>query len=292
MKSLEQLNTERCQHQAELHELKEQIAQWEGLLSDPDFAVTSAGDELQIRLREANSKVDTIEFKITLIDQDIAWYDRKANSSELMAGYKETMESWSADKVDLEGKRQALYTRLAEIKSQSEKIIADARQSEEQAARAYAQAVAWGDVEGEKKAADDTQKAAKTLNSAMEQQRRQALILTAMEQEIETIDTHIEEAVQSILKAERSAVLLVKERLEEQWDVSAKQLLDVGAQLYAAKCYMGHEQMAFLGFKVGSQTEGFTSWDAQDIAKLSRSFSPSQIIDMQIIGGTQVDNAS
>ncbi|KEY87495.1 hypothetical protein MBA34_16685 [Pseudomonas capeferrum] len=292
MKSLEKLNAERSHHQTELQELEGQIAQWEVHLSDSSFAATSAGDDLLVRLREAKSKVGDIEYKISAIDQDIAWYDRKANSSALMAEYKETMESWSADKIDLEGKRKALSRRLAETKSQSEKVIADARQSEEQAARAYAQAVAWSDIEGEKKAADDAQKAAKTLSSAMEHQRRQALIITAMEQEIETIDAHIEEAVQNILKAERSAVLLVKERLEEQWDVSAKQLLDVGAQLYAAKCYMGHEQMAFLGFKVGSQTEGFTNWDAQDIAKLSRSYSPSQIIDIKITGAAQVDSAA
>lgn len=292
MKSLEKLNTERSHHQTELQEFEGQIAQWEVYLSDSSFVATSAGDDLRVRLREAKSKVGDIEHKISVIDQHIEWYDRKANSSALMAGYKETMESWSADKDDLEGKRKALYTRLAETKSQSEKIIADARQSEEQAARAYAQAVAWSDAEGEKKAADDAQKAAKTLISAMEHQRRQALIITAMEQEVETIDAHIEEAVQNILKAERSAVLLVKERLEEQWDVSAKQLLDVGAQLYAAKSYVGHAQMAFLGFKIGSQTEGFTSWDSQDIAKLSRSYSPSQIIDIQITEAEQVDKSA
>lgn len=291
MKSLEKLNAERSHHQTELQEFEGQIAQWEVHLSDSSFAATSAGDVLLVRLREAKSKVGDIEYKISAIDQDIAWYDRKANSSALMAEYKETMESWSADKVDLEGKRKALYTRLAETKSLSEKAVADARQSEAQAARAYAQAVAWSDVEGEKKAADDAQKAAKTLSSAIEHQRRQALIITAMEQEIETIDAHIEEAVQNILKTERSAVMLVKERLEEQWDVSAKQLLEVGAQLYAAKSYMGHEHMAFLGFKVGSQTEGFTSWDSQDIAELSRSYSPKQIIDIKITGGALVDKA-
>jgi len=77
------------------------------------------------------------------------------NSSELMAEYKETMSNWATDKADLEGKRKVLNTRLAETKSQSEKMIADARQAEEEAARAYAQAVAWSDVDGEKEAADD-----------------------------------------------------------------------------------------------------------------------------------------
>lgn len=44
-----------------------------------------------------------------------------------------------------------------------EKVLV--RQAEEEAARAYAQAVAWSDVEGEKKAADDAQKAGRALSS-------------------------------------------------------------------------------------------------------------------------------
>lgn len=282
MQSLEKLNTERTQHQAELKELNGQIAQYEEHLSDENYAETPAGNELQIRLREVQSKVGTIEHKISVIDRDIAWWDRKANSHELMAEYKETMNNWATDKVDLEGKRKVLSSRLAETRSQSEKVIADARQAEEEAARAYAQAVAWSDVEGEKKAADDAQKAAKALSSAMEHQRRQGLMIAAMEQEIETIDVHIDEAAEEILKAERSAVVVALERLEEQWDASVKELLDLGAKLYAAKRYMGREGMAFRDFKVVSQLESFTFWDAQDLAVMSGKYSPSNIIDIEI----------
>lgn len=280
MQSLEKLNTERTQHQAELKELNGQIAQYEEHLSDPNYAETPAANELQIRLREVKSKVGTIEHKVSLIDRDIAWWDRKANSSELMAEYKETMSNWATDKVDLEGKRKVLSKRLAETKSQSEKMIADARQAEEEAARAYAQAVAWSDVEGEKKAADDAQKAAKALSSAMEHQRRQGLMIAAMEQEIETIDAHIDEAAEEILKAERSAVVVALERLEEQWDDSAKQLLEVGAKLYAAKRFMGWEQMAFRDFCVRSQVEDFTSWNEKDLASLSYKISTDQILNI------------
>ncbi|MDW2775025.1 hypothetical protein [Pseudomonas sp. BEA3.1] len=282
MKSLEQLNTERSQHQAALHELEQQITQWEVHLEDPDFAESPNGQSLKIPLQEARSKVDNVEYKISVIDQEIAWFDRKANSSALMADYKETMSNWATDKADLEGKRRVLNTRLAETKSQSEKLIADARQAEEEAARAYAQAVAWSDDEGEKKAADDAQKAAKALSSAMEHQRRQGLLITAMEQEIETIDAHIKEAADEVLKAERSAVVIALERLEEQWDASVKELLDLGAKLYAAKRYMGREQMAFHRFYVGSQLESFKSWEEGDLAGMSYRYSPAEIIDINI----------
>jgi hypothetical protein len=283
MKSLEQLNTERSQHKADLHELEQQISQWEVHLADPDFAETPNGQRLKMPLQEARSKVDNIEYKISVIDQEIAWFDRKANSPALMAEYKETMSNWAIDRADLEGKRKVLSTRLAETKRQSEKNIADARQAEEEAARAYAQSVAWSDVEGEKKAAEAAQKAAKALSSAIEHQRRQGLIIAAMEQEIETINAHIDEATQEILKAERSAVLVALERLEEQWDVSIKELLELGAKLYAAKRYMGREQMAFHRFHLSSQVESFTHYDERDLGSMRYNYSPAQIIDLDLL---------
>lgn len=280
MKSLDKLNIERTQHQAELEELNDKIAQYKVRLSDQDYAETPAGKELQIRLREVISKAGTVEHKVSLIDNDIAWWDRKANSSKLMVEYKETMNNWATDKLDLEGKRKVLSTRLAETWSQSEKVVADARQAEAEAAQAYAQAVAWSDVDGENKAANEAQKAAKALNLAIENQRRQSLMIAAMEQEIKTIDEHIEEAAEEILKAERSAVVVALERLEENWDASVKELLDLGAKLYAAKCYMGRECMAFNRFYISSQTESYTSWNERDLAEMSYKYSAAQIIDI------------
>ncbi|UVM66143.1 hypothetical protein LOY34_22995 [Pseudomonas sp. B21-009] len=292
MKSLENLNADRSKHEAEICELEGKIAQWEEHLNDTSFAATPAGNDLEINLREAESKVGRIEHKISLIDQDIAWIDRKTNGAELMSGYKATMENWSLDKADLEGKRKVLSARLAETRRQTEKVITGARQAEEEAARAYAQAVAWSDVEGEKKAADDAQKAAKTLGAALEHQRRQGLIVTALEHEVDIIDNHIEEAAQEFLKAEKSAVLLALERLEEQWDASVKQLLDVGAKLYAAKRYMGREQMAFHRFHVSSQVESYTHWDERNLADMSYKYDPTQIIDIQLLNSDQINEAA
>jgi len=159
-------------------------------------------------------------------------------------------------------------------------MIADARQAEEEAARSYAQAVAWSDVEGEKKAADNVQKAAKALSLAMENQRRQGLMIAAMTQEISTIDAHINEATEEILKAERSAVLVALERLEEQWDASVEELVDLGAKLYAAKRYMGREAMAFHRFHVRSQVDSHTYWDDKDLAARSYKHNITQVINI------------
>ncbi|WP_191831131.1 chromosome segregation protein SMC [Pseudomonas fluorescens] len=281
MQSLDKLNTERSKHEAELRELERQIARWEEQLNIPTFAGTPAGEELLINVRNAESNVGNIEHKISVIDQSIAWIDRKANSIELMADYKEKMESWSLDKADLQGKRKTLSTRLEEVRAHNEHAITNARQAEEEAARAYAQAVAWGDADGEKTAAADVQKAAKVLATELEQQRRQGLIVTAMEQEIKLIDEHIEEAVREFEKIERSAVRLATERLQEEWDAAVQQLIATGAKLYAGKRYMGWEQNAFHDLKIRNELNSTIAWDWSELLKLSYQHGPQQIIDLQ-----------
>ncbi len=69
--------------------------------------------------------------------------------------------------------------------------IAKARQAETDAATAYAKAVAWGDTEGEKIASADAQKAAKNLTAAAEHDRRHGLIISALKQELATVDQYI-----------------------------------------------------------------------------------------------------
>lgn len=157
-------------------------------------------------------------------------------------------------------------------------MIAEARQAEETAARAYAQAVAWSDQDGEQKAASEAQEAANSLEMAMENQRRQALKIKAMEEEVEIIDVHINEASQEFLKAERAAVLVALERLEEQWDDSVNKLLEVGAKLYTAKRYMGRDQMAFHEFSIPSQINSFTKWKVSDLVSMSSKVSLPQVI--------------
>ncbi len=98
-----------------------------------------------------------------------------------MAGYIKTMNNWKADEQELNEKRQSLSIRLEQIKQQAVEDMAKARQAETDAATAYAQAVAWGDTEGEKTASADAQKAAKNLATAAEHDRRQGLIISALE---------------------------------------------------------------------------------------------------------------
>lgn len=281
MKTFEQLNTDRNQYLSQIQNLQAEIIKWEQQLTDTVIGAQAAR-QLEIDTSNARSRIGTIEHQISEIDQRIAWFERKQNSTALITEYQETMQNWSLDKQDLLGKRQALSTRLEETKAQLEKMLTEARQAEESAATAYAQAVAWGDIEAENKAAAEAQEAAKTLADTQEHQRRQQLIMAALINELKTVDEHIAEADQGFAKAERAAVSLATERLQDEWDAAAERLAEIGAKLYSGKAYLGHEHMAFNGLMIRSELDYHKTWNQTEIMQLSRKVTPQQLLNAQL----------
>jgi hypothetical protein len=133
--------------------------------------------------------------------------------------------------------------------------MAKARQAETDAATAYAQAVAWGDTEGEKSANADALKAAKNLTTATEQNRRQQLIINALEQELATVDKCIAEAQQEHLIIEKKALHLAHNVLEEKWNQAAQALLYVGGKLWASYRLIDRDQIALMRLVLPEQGE-------------------------------------
>jgi flagellar biosynthesis/type III secretory pathway protein FliH len=156
-----------------------------------------------------------------------------------MAGYTDSMANWKADELELNEKRDSLGTRLAQIQQQAEEDMTNARQAETDAATACAQAVDWGDTEGEKNANADAQKAAKNFATATEHNRRQHLIITALEQELAIVDQHITEAQREHQTIQKTAMSLARTVLEEQWNEQAQALMDLGGKLWPVQACWG-----------------------------------------------------
>lgn len=142
--------------------------------------------------------------------------------------------------------------------------MAKARQAETDAATAYALAVAWGNVEGEK-ATNAT-----SLTAAVGHQRRQQLLITALEQELVTIDLHITEAQKERAKIENYAAHLVNTVLEEQWNEAAKALLETGGKLWAAQNMINRDPVALMKLDVPEQGEHFGSLTWRELVDRSR----------------------
>lgn len=266
MNSIQQLKDARAKLVIEMEAITTELPSLEAALEGDD--VINSGQESAVEFNSSDRKrrIDSIKLEIHMLDQKLNRLETLANREGLMAGYIADMANWVADELELNAKRESLSTRLEEVRKQSQEEIASARQAETQAATAYAQAVAWGDLEGEKVASSDAQKAAKNLTTATEQHRRQQLIITALEQELATVDHHITEAQEEHQKIERKALQLAHDALQEKWNEAAQALLDAGGKLYAAARLIGRDPISLLKLDIPEQGGNFGSWKWRDLA--------------------------
>ncbi|SFY19812.1 hypothetical protein SAMN03159390_04227 [Pseudomonas sp. NFACC49-2] len=267
MDDIQELKNRREQLASEVERLRTELLHYETALATPESIERGRERDVQHQYTERKRKCDSLDFEIDRLNQKIVRRENVANHETLMAGYRDAMVSLKADEHELNEKRQSVSSRLNEIRQQATDEMAKARQAETEAATAYAQAVAWGDTEGEKTANADVQKAAKNLATVAEQNRRQQLIISALEQELTTINQHIAEAQQEHQKIENKALHLANAVLEEKWNEAAQALLDVGGKLCAARRMIDRDPVALLKLNVPEQGENFSSWAWNDLSE-------------------------
>lgn len=279
MTNIQALKDRREQKIIEKETLERELIPHATALDDYEV-LQSLEEDLRYTITDKKRQVGYRERDIETLDQQIHRRETLVNSQSLMAGYIEATTTWKADEEELNQKRNSISTRLEQVRQQAHEDMAKARQAETEAATAYAQAVAWGDVDGEKKANDDAQKAAKHLTSAAEHHRRQQLIITALEQEIVTIDRYIEEAQKTRSDIENQASRLANIVLEEQWNAAALALLEVGGKLWAARRLIDRDPIALANLNIPEQGENFGSWSWSDLSDLSHQHSFEDVLAM------------
>ncbi|MCK0549990.1 chromosome segregation protein SMC [Pseudomonas syringae] len=250
-------------------------------------SVAAQEHELRDKYNELKRRFDSRKHNADLLDKKINRRETLINSQSLMAGYIEAMNNWKADEQELNEKRQSLSVRLEQIKQQAVEDMAKARQAETDAATAYAQAVAWGDTEGEKIANADAQKAAKSLATAAEHNRRQGLIISALEQELLTVDRYIAEAQEKHKGIEREALWLSQTVLEEKWNEAARTLFDVGGRLWANYNLLGIDQVSLLKMAVPQAGERVGNWTWHELSDRARNYCAQDLIQLNNISTPQ-----
>ena len=280
MNAIQQLKDTRANLVIQVEAIKAELPAFETALHSEEVIGQGRESDVRHEISSRKIKIDSIDLQIFQLDQKLVRREAFANRENLMATHIEDMANWMADELELNAKRQSLSTRLEEVRQQSQHDITNARQAETEAATAYAQAVAWGDVEGEKTASTDAQKAAKNLTAATEQHRRQQLIITALEQELATVDRYIEEAQQAHQKIQDTALRLAHDALEETWNETAQALLEVGGKLYAAARLIGRDPVSLMKLDIPEQGENFGSWRWSELADRGRQHRKRDLLSM------------
>lgn len=277
---IEKLKVEREKYLSEVEQMYIEIAPLEALLEDEETLDADRLYEIRKQYNTLKIPYDSRKHQASIVTNLITRREKLVNHETLMAGYTESMANWKADEQELNEKRSSLNTRLEQIQKQAAEDMAKARQAETDAATAYAQAVAWGDTEGEKNANAEAQKAAKNLATAIEHNRRQHLIVAALEQEMAIVDQHIVEAQKEHNGIERTAMLLAQTVLEEQWNEKAQTLMDAGGKLWAVQRMLGGDQLSLRRLVLPKEGEGFDTWDSRELSERSDQFSVQDVLSL------------
>lgn len=280
MNEIQELEDRRDKLLSEAELLQTEMLQLETALESEEPIDSDRRRELQYRYNDVKRKFDSRRHNADLLNRKINRREELANCDSLMAGHIEAMNSWKADEQELKEKRHSLSTRLEQMQHKAAEDMAKARQAETDAATAYAQAVAWGDSEGEKTANADAQKAANNLTLATEQNRREHLIMAALEQELVTVDSYITEAQEKHKGIERTALWLSYTVLEEKWNEAAKALFEVGGKLWANYNLLGLDQVNLMKLVVPEEGESFGSWTWQELSTRSRQYSARDLVQL------------
>ena len=279
MNEIQELKDRREQTILEKETLERELVPYAEALGDYEV-MQSLESNLRYDITDKKRELGYRERDIDTLDKKIHRRETLANHQSLMAGYIEAITTWKADEEELNQKRSSINMRLEQVRQQAHEDMAKARQAETDAATAYAQAVAWGDEEGEKNANNDAQKAAKHLTSATEHHRRQQLIITALEQEIVIIDQHISEARQTRAGIENQASYLANTVLEEKWNEAAKALIEVGGKLWAVRRLIDRDPIALTNLNIPEQGENLGRWSWSDLSDLSHQHSFEDVLSM------------
>lgn len=280
MNEIQELKDRRDELLSEAERLQAEMLPLESALESEELIEPDRKRELREKYSEVKSKFHSRKHNADLINRKIIRREDLANCDSLMAGYVEAMNNWKADEQELNEKRRSLSTRLEQIQQQAAEDMAKARQAETDAATAYAQAVAWGDTEGEKTANADAQKAAKNLTAATEHNRRQTLIMAALEQELVTVDKYITEAQEKYKEIERTALWLSYTVLEEKWNEAAKALFEVGGKLWANYNLLGLDQVNLMKLTVPEEGERFGNWTWRELSDRARKYSALDLVQL------------
>jgi len=281
MTTIQELKDRRDTLTIEMESIQADLAPFEAALESPEVIQQGRQLAVQDEINDHKRRIDSQGLEIHLLNQKIDRLETLANRESLAAGYISAMATWKADEVELNEKRNSIETRLQQVRQNDQEGMAKARQAETDAATAYAQAVAWGDVEGEKAANAEAQKAAKNLTAAVEHHRRQQPLITALEQELVTIDQHITEAQKEHANIEKEAAHLANTVLEEKWNEAAKELLETGSKLWAARNLISRDPVTLMKLDIPKQGEHFGSWTWNEISDRSHRHSLADLLNSQ-----------
>ncbi|MBC3338680.1 hypothetical protein HU732_20430 [Pseudomonas proteolytica] len=270
----------------ELETLEERLPQLEAEWRNAPSGFSANGNVIgSPEGREAMEKASSVEARIREIPSELASIDRKVQHldrlekiDQIKADAIQAMTDATAEVEALERKKTHLSDRFQTIQSEADQSLEKAQQAERDAATYYAKSLASGDAEGEKSASGEMQKAAKQLATTDEQVRRQDLILSALQVELDTLEAQITNARQRADEAKTAVLNAVGFAFNEEWNAATEQLIAVGARILAVSYLKGGMGDALSGLEVPRFGPFHSRLERSDLVVVARNISLEELL--------------
>lgn len=222
------------------------------------------------KLCRAEANLRCIPSDLEKIDREISYHESVANAKQAKTKAQKVMKDSASSVASLETTHRLVSERLVAIQTETELAIKRAQQVELDAANHYARSVATGDAEGERTASHDMEKASAMLIECDEHARRQDLIMTALQAEIDALDAQLAAARQQCSDAQNDALAATALGLSEEWNRVANQLVVLGSKILATNDKRGVRSWALEDLSIplfGPTTRKLKHDDVLDCAK-------------------------
>lgn len=282
MKQLKQQQAALIQELEILEESLPQLeAEWRnapsGFSANGNVIGSPEGREAMEKVSSIKARIHTIPGELASINQKIQHLEKLEKIDHIKADAIQAMTDATAEVEALERKKTHLSERFQTIQSEVDQSLEKAQQAERDAATYYAKSLASGDAEGEKSASGEMQKAAKQLATTDEQVRRQDLILSALQVELDTLEAQITNARQRGDEAKTAVLNALGLAFNEEWNAVTEQLLAVGARILAVSNQKGGMGDAMSRLEVPRFGPFKSRLERSDLAEAARNISLEEL---------------
>jgi hypothetical protein len=184
-------------------------------------------------LRDAECSIPYIEREIEQRDALELWRSERANADATIKAAKKETDAAAKALAALDADHAKAAGKLAKLKLEAEGGVERAQQDEQRAAEAYAETMAKGNEAEESAALENLNRASETLEAAQRYANRQAAVITALSAQVGAIEQK-QAAEHARLQENRTRRFqALRHKLGAQWDMEAKKMAELGAQLVA-----------------------------------------------------------
>lgn len=184
-------------------------------------------------LRATEGEIDRLGREIAKRDELLKWKSARENAEAEMKAGKKEMDAAGKALAVLDADHEKASAKLAKLQAAADAELAEAKQSENQAAEAYAAAMAQGSESDEAAALDTLNSRSEALEQIQRKTARQAVILQALQSQIDSIEQKRAAERQRFESARERRLLAVRHKLGARWDAMASEMSGLAAQIVA-----------------------------------------------------------